>query len=84
MPRCFLALVALCLSFVSLSAGEEGWLTDLETAKKVAQAEKKDILVDFTGILVYIFALSALLSTLNISAEGTYAWRVVFSRITMS
>jgi len=49
MPRCFLALVALCLSFVSLSAGEEGWLTDLETAKKVAQAEKKDILVDFTG-----------------------------------
>lgn len=27
----------------------DGWLTDLETAKKQAAAEKKDILVDFTG-----------------------------------
>lgn len=45
-----LGLVALVWlsSLVSLSAAEK-WLTDLEEAKKVAQAEKKDILVDFTG-----------------------------------
>jgi thioredoxin-related protein len=39
-------------SFVALSAAETKevkWLTDLDEAKKVAQAEKKDILVDFTG-----------------------------------
>lgn len=41
-------LVALLVSVSSLSA-EIKWLTDLDEAKKVAQAEKKDILVDFTG-----------------------------------
>lgn len=52
MPRTFAhpvaALAALLLSVSSLSA-EIKWLTDLDEAKKVAQAEKKDILVDFTG-----------------------------------
>ncbi len=48
MPRRFLAVVALCLSVVSLSAAD-GWLTDLDEGIKVAKAEKKAILVDFTG-----------------------------------
>lgn len=48
MPRRFLACLALCLSIVSLSAAE-GWLTDLDEGIKVAKAEKKAILVDFTG-----------------------------------
>jgi thioredoxin-related protein len=48
MPRKFLALVALCLSTVSLVAAD-GWLTDLDEGMKVAKAEKKAILVDFTG-----------------------------------
>ena len=49
MPRRLLALVALCLSAVSLSAAEAVWLTDLDEGIKVAKAEKKAILVDFTG-----------------------------------
>jgi thioredoxin-related protein len=48
MPRRFLAAVALCLSVLSLSAAD-GWLTDLDEGMKVAKAEKKAILVDFTG-----------------------------------
>ena len=48
MPRRFLATVALCLSVVSLSAAE-AWLTDLDEGIKLAKAEKKAILVDFTG-----------------------------------
>jgi len=48
MPRRFLAAVALCLSVVSLSAAE-GWLTDLDEGIAVAKADKKAILVDFTG-----------------------------------
>ena len=48
MPRRFLASVALCLSVLSLSAAD-GWLTDLDEGIKVAKAEKKAILVDFTG-----------------------------------
>ena len=48
MPRRFLAAVALCLSVLSLSAAD-GWLTDLDEGIKVAKAEKKAILVDFTG-----------------------------------
>ena len=48
MPRRFFAAVALCLSVLSLSAAE-GWLTDLDEGIKVAKAEKKAILVDFTG-----------------------------------
>ena len=48
MPRCFLAAVALCLSVLSLSAADT-WLTDLDEGIKVAKAEKKAILVDFTG-----------------------------------
>jgi len=49
MPRRFLAAVALCLSVLSLSAAEPVWLTDLNEGIKVAKAEKKAILVDFTG-----------------------------------
>jgi thiol-disulfide isomerase/thioredoxin len=48
MPRCFLATVALCLSVLSLPAAD-AWLTDLDEGIKVAKAEKKAILVDFTG-----------------------------------
>ena len=48
MPRLSLAAVALCLSVLSLSAAD-GWLTDLDEGIKVAKAEKKTILVDFTG-----------------------------------
>ena len=48
MPRRFLAAVALCLSVLSLSAAD-AWLTDLDEGIKVAKAEKKAILVDFTG-----------------------------------
>jgi len=48
MPRRFLAAIALCLSVVSLSAAE-GWLTDLDEGIAVAKADKKAILVDFTG-----------------------------------
>ena len=48
MPRRFLATAALCLSVLSLSAAD-AWLTDLDEGIKVAKAEKKAILVDFTG-----------------------------------
>ena len=48
MPRHLLACLALCLSVLSVSAAE-GWLTDLDAGIKVAKAEKKAILVDFTG-----------------------------------
>lgn len=48
MPRRFLAAVALCLSALSLSAADV-WLTDLDEGIKLAKAEKKAILVDFTG-----------------------------------
>jgi thioredoxin-related protein len=42
------ALVAL-YSIGSAFAGGEGWSIDFEAAKKQAAAEKKDLLVDFTG-----------------------------------
>ena len=48
MPRRFLATFALCLSALSLPAAD-AWLTDLDEGIKVAKAEKKAILVDFTG-----------------------------------
>ena len=32
-----------------LDAAGDGWLTDFEAAKKTASAQKKDLLVDFTG-----------------------------------
>jgi len=41
-------LLAFVLSAISLTAAE-GWLTDLDEAKKVAAKENKAILVDFTG-----------------------------------
>ena len=41
-------LFALLLAPVAALASE-GWLTDLDAAKKQAAAEKKDILIDFTG-----------------------------------
>lgn len=41
---------SLALALVSpLFAGGEGWLIDFEAAKKKAEAENKDLLVDFTG-----------------------------------
>ena len=49
MPRRFLAVVALCLSVLTLSAADPVWLTDLDQGMKIAKAEKKSILVDFTG-----------------------------------
>ena len=49
MPRRFFAVVALCLSALSLAAADAVWLTDLDEGIKVAKAEKKAILVDFTG-----------------------------------
>lgn len=41
-------LIALLLAPVAALASE-GWLTDLDAAKKQAAAEHKDILIDFTG-----------------------------------
>ena len=41
-------LLALLLTPVAALAAE-GWLTDLDAAKKQAAAENKDILIDFTG-----------------------------------
>lgn len=43
------SLLALFLSPLSAIAAGEGWLTDLEEAKKVAKKENKSILIDFTG-----------------------------------
>ncbi len=42
------SLLALLLTPLAALASE-GWLTDLDAAKKQAAAEKKDILIDFTG-----------------------------------
>jgi thioredoxin-related protein len=49
MPRRLLACLALFLSVLTLAAAEPVWLTDLNEGIKVAKAEKKAILVDFTG-----------------------------------
>ena len=50
MPRRLLACLALCLSAISLAAADKlVWLSDLDEGIKVAKAEKKAILVDFTG-----------------------------------
>ncbi len=58
MPRRFLTVVALCLSALFTACGDSKpeaeakpvvWLTDLDEGIKVAKAEKKAILVDFTG-----------------------------------
>jgi thioredoxin-related protein len=43
------ALASLLLLAAPAFAGGDGWLTNLEEAKKKAKAEKKDILIDFTG-----------------------------------
>ena len=40
---------ALVLSPLAALAGGDGWLTDLDEAKAQAKAEKKAILIDFTG-----------------------------------
>ncbi len=45
-------MTAVAFSFLTLTsvfAGGEGWLTDMEAAKKQAAEEKKDLLLDFTG-----------------------------------
>jgi thioredoxin-related protein len=44
-----LAGLALALTVSIATAGGEGWMTDFAAAKKKAAAEKKDLLVDFTG-----------------------------------
>jgi thioredoxin-related protein len=44
----FTAMAAIQLAGFAF-AGGEGWVTDFEAAKKQAAAEKKDLLVDFTG-----------------------------------
>ncbi|BCU75921.1 thioredoxin family protein [Luteolibacter sp. LG18] len=44
----FAAVTALFCSGAALASGE-GWVTDFEAAKKQAAAEKKDLLIDFTG-----------------------------------
>lgn len=43
------ALAALLLFAAPAFAGGEGWLTNLEEAKKQAKKEGKDVLIDFTG-----------------------------------
>jgi thioredoxin-related protein len=48
LARLGLSVLALLATLPSLFAAD-AWLTDLEAAKKQAAAEKKDILVDFTG-----------------------------------
>ena len=48
LARLGLSALALLATLPSLFAAD-AWLTDLEAAKKQAAAEKKDILVDFTG-----------------------------------
>ncbi|MDB6077453.1 MAG: thioredoxin family protein, partial [Akkermansiaceae bacterium] len=46
----FAALSAVTLTLGSaFGTAAEGWITDLDAAKKQAAAEKKDILIDFTG-----------------------------------
>ena len=48
LARLGLSVLALLATLPSLFAADT-WLTDLDAAKKQAAAEKKDILVDFTG-----------------------------------
>jgi thioredoxin-related protein len=43
------AACAATLGFTSAFAGGEGWSHDFEASKKQAAAEKKDLLLDFTG-----------------------------------
>lgn len=43
------AACAASLGFTSAFAGGEGWTHDFAAAKKQAAAEKKDLLIDFTG-----------------------------------
>jgi thioredoxin-related protein len=43
------ALAALLLFAAPALAGGDGWLTNLEEAKKQAKKEGKDVLIDFTG-----------------------------------
>ena len=40
---------AIVVSSLSSFAGGEGWLHDIEAAKKKAAAENKDLFIDFTG-----------------------------------
>ena len=49
MKRIFSLALAFAASLTSVFAGGAGWLIDFEAAKKKAAAEKKDLLVDFTG-----------------------------------
>jgi thioredoxin-related protein len=43
------ATIALALTASFATASGDGWMTDFAAAKKKAAAEKKDLLVDFTG-----------------------------------
>jgi thioredoxin-related protein len=40
---------AILVSSLSSFAGGEGWMHDIEAAKKKAAAENKDLFIDFTG-----------------------------------
>jgi protein disulfide-isomerase len=48
MKKIVLSLIA-GLAFLNVSAAEAQWLTDFAKAQEVAKAEKKAILLDFTG-----------------------------------
>tara|TARA_B110000438_G_scaffold274819_1_gene295313 strand:+ start:475 stop:1401 length:927 start_codon:yes stop_codon:yes gene_type:complete len=49
MKKASLILTAALLSTIFSHAGGEGWMHDFEAAKKKAAAEKKDLIIDFTG-----------------------------------
>ena len=49
MKKASLILSAALLSTTFSYAGGEGWMHDFEAAKKKAAAEKKDLIIDFTG-----------------------------------
>ena len=49
MKRLFIALMVSVLSLGSLHAAEAGWLTDYDNALKQAAAEKKPVVINFTG-----------------------------------
>ncbi len=49
MKRLFIALMVSVLSLGSLHAAEAGWLTDYDKALKQAAAEKKPVVINFTG-----------------------------------
>lgn len=47
--RAGMLALATLVTLATAAAGRDGWSTDFEAAKKQAAAEKKDLLLDFTG-----------------------------------